>query len=598
MKINACMIVKGDEELRQLKRCLESFIDYVDGVYITVTSENNKEIQDLIERLNKAYNDEVVHYSYFEWVKDFSKARNFNFSQAPQDSDYLFWVDVDDIVVHAENLRKIAKKGVDGMKDGILLEYWYGCTFNGEPSFENLVSIDLKQKMRERFLRPGVTKWVNRLHETPTPLNGAKNNYTLHKYNEEDLPLAIMHTSKLEEAQEKAPRNRELLELQLKDERDSGEADPRTLLYLMKIYAESDEIDLLERTIVMGEEYLTKSGWDEERGTALEQMGMACMGLDRPLDAIKYYFDAIREWPHQPMTYIRLATAYYNTNNFRLAYYWLDVGAQIDVEKNPSSFINHEAMKIMSSELVMKLNFREGFKDTKVALEAAKMLYELKPTNETGGMLDVVESAYRLNEACRNADELTRYLYDTSEVQKIVPLLDQLPISISNQPFAQKLRGKFSNPRTWGKNEICIFANFYQDHFEKWSAKSLETGIGGSETAVIELAREWVKKGYKVTVYGDPGADQGVHEGVTYLPWYYFNQKDSFNIFIQWRSWFLCDKLKSKLFLVDLHDIYSGVDLREHEINAIDYLMVKSEYHRSLAPNVPDDKFKIVSNGI
>lgn len=596
--INACMIVKGDEEIDQLKRCLESFIEHVDGVYLTVTSENNKEIQKLIKELNKVYKEEFIHYSYFAWIKDFSAARNFNFSQAPQDSDYLFWIDVDDILVHPENLRVVAKRAKESGKDGVLLPYWYGCTFNGEPSFENLVSIDLQQKMRERLLRPGVTKWVNRLHETPTPLTGVRNQFTSLKYNEEDTPLAVMHTSALSDAEEKLPRNRELLELQLKDERDKGEADPRTLLYLMKIYAETGEEDILEETIRMGEEYLSKSGWDEERGVCYEQMGMAAGGLGKLTQAVEYFFDSIREWPHQPLTYLRLATAYYNLKNYRLAYYWMEVGAQIDVEKNPSSFINNQAMKVMSTELLMHLNFREGFKDTKIAYEAAKLLYELKPTPEVENALAVIESAHRLNEACRNTDELTRYLYDIGKVESIVPLLDQLPLGISNQPFAQKMRSKFATPRVWGKDEICIFANFYQDHFEKWSAKSLERGIGGSETAVIELAREWAKKDYKVTVYGDPAADQGEHEGVTYLPWYYFNIKDSFNIFIQWRSWFLADKIKSKQFLVDLHDIYSGVDLKKEEVDAIDYIMVKSEYHRSLAPNVPDEKFRIVSNGI
>jgi len=598
MKINACIIIKDDSEIDNLKRCLLSFIDYVDGVYITSTNKPDDLIQQLVKDINKEYKQEVAHYSYFKWTDDFSAARNFNFAQAPQDSNYLFWVDTDDIVVHAENIRFAADKGIKGNQDAILVPYWYGCTFNGDPSIETLVSVDIEQKMRERLLRPGVFHWEGRLHETPIPNNGVRNQYSL--YEDEKKPFTIMHGSNIQNAYEKLPRNRRILELQLADERKRKEgADPRTLLYLMKIYAECvDEAPILEDVIKMGEEYLTKSGWDEERGVCYENMGMAAGLLGRQQEAINYFFAAIREWPHQPMVYLRLATAFFNLGNFRLAYFWMNKANEIDVDEIRNSMLNVEGMKIMSTELLMRLNFRDDHKDTKVAYEAAKQLYELRPTPEFKGMMDVIGDAHDLNEACRNTDELTRYLMSIGEEEKIAQLLDQLPMGITAQPFAQSLRMQFTAPRVWEKNEICYFANFYQNHFEKWSPKSLETGIGGSETAVIELAKRWAKKGYKVTVYGDPGEAQGVHDGVNYLPWYYFNPRDSFNIFVQWRSWFLADKIKSKLFLVDLHDIYSPVDMKENDIHAVDGFMVKSEYHRDLAPQVPDEKFVVINNGI
>ena len=598
LKINACLIVKDDSEVELLRRCIASFIEYVDGVYITATAKPHKEIEALIKEINEAAKEEIAHFSYFEWEDDFSKARNFNFSQAPQDSDYLFWVDSDDIVVHPENLRVAANKGIKSNQDAILVPYWYGCTFNGEPSIENLVSVDIEQKMRERLLRPGVFHWEGRLHETPIPNNGVRNAYSL--YEDEKHPLSIMHGSNLEEAHKKLPRNRKILELQLEDERKRKVgADPRTLLYLMKIYSESaEDQETLEKCIKMGEEYLTKSGWDEERGVCYENMGMAAGLLGRTDDAIHYFFKSISEWPHQPIIYVRLATAYFNKGNYRLSYFWLNKANEIDVKEVKNSMLNVEGMKIMSTELLMRLNFREDFKDPKVAYEAAEQLYKLKPTPEVKGMLQVIEDAYRLNEACKNTDDLTKYLVDIGEDDKIVPLLDQLPKGITAQPFAQNLRQEFSEPRVWGDKEICYYASFNAPHFEKFSPKSLDEGVGGSETAVIELVRRWAQAGYKVTVYADPREDQGEIEGVTWLPWYYFNYRDSFNIFVQWRSWFLADKVKSKLFLSDLHDLYSPVDMRENDVHAVDKFMVKSSYHRDLAPTVPDNKFQIIGNGI
>lgn len=598
MKINACLIVKDDTEIDNLKRCLLSFIDYVDGVYITSTNKPDDQIQKLVQDINKEYKEEVAHYSYFEWKDDFAAARNFNFSQAPQTSDFLFWVDADDIVVHGQNLRYVADQAIKNGQDAILVPYWYGCTFKGEPSLENLVSVDIEQKMRERLLRPGVFHWEGRLHETPIPNNGVKNNYSL--YESKEHPFAIMHGSNIKSAQDKLPRNRRILELQLEDERKRKEgADPRTLLYLMKIYAEGiNEEEATKKVIPMGEEYLSKSGWDEERGVCYENMGVASGTLGNWNQAITYFFESIREWPHQPLVYLRLATAYFNLGNYRLAYFWFNKAHELDIKEVKNSMLNVEGMKVMSTELLMRLNFREDFKDTQIAYEAAKQLYELRPSEETQGMLQVIADANDLNEACKNTDMLAKYLVSIGEPEAVAKVLDQLPKGITAQPFAQTLRMRFTEPRVWGEDEICYFANFYQNHFEKWSPKSLETGIGGSETAVIELAKRWAKKGFKVTVFGDPGEQQGEHDGVTWLPWYYFNHKDSFNIFIQWRSWFLADKIKSKVFLVDIHDMYAPIDMKASDVHAVDGFLVKSQYHRDLAPQIPDEKFKIINNGI
>ena len=196
------------------------------------------------------------------------------------------------------------------------------------------------------------------------------------------------------------------------------------------------------------------------------------------------------------------------------------------------------------------------------------------------------------------SDELSKDLDDIEETNAIVPVLNALPLASTTQPFAHYLRNKFTPARKWGDKEICLFANFGNEHFEQWGLSSLNKGIGGSETAVIRLVQEWVTHGYRVTVYGDPGDEQGVHYGINWLPWYHFNPQDEFNIFIQWRNWSLAGDIKAKKFLVDLHDIYSQMDIKDEDMEHVDALMVKSEYQRKLAPKVPDAKMKALSNGI
>ena len=577
------MIVKDDAELDGLKQALRSAQPYVDCVYITTTGTEVEKIKEIPD----------VEHSHLDWCDDFSKTRNFNFSQAPQDSDYIFWMDSDDVLVGGENLRKIAETAQENGKDIVFFTYWYGCGFDEQGNMTEV----LMEHMRERLLKPGVTTWKKRLHETPVPVSGIQENYTAFPYNPKHMPIAIMHTSRDEELPEKMERNKRILEMELEEETQAGTPDPRTQLYLMKIYAEQDEPQNWKKVIALNEEYQKKSGWDEERGTAWEQVGIVYGKMGNFKQVVESLHKSIQEWAHQPLLYIRLATAYFNLNNFKAAKHWLDLASSMDLDNKGSNITNLKAMKVMYAQLLLKLNYNYK-RDTKKALEAAKLLFKEDPTKQNEEQVLFLEDLNDLNEACKNFDHLARYLHSIGEEKTILPLLNALPSGISTQPFAIKLRNEVSEPRKWGKNEICYFANFGGKHFEPWSGKSLIKGIGGSETAVIELSKEWTKLGYKVTVFGDPQAERGEIEGVTYLPWYEFNKKDEFNIFIQWRDASLAGKIKVKKFLVDLHDVFSGLDYPPERLEHIDKVMLKSEYHRKLAPQIPDEKVQIISNGI
>lgn len=602
MKLVACLIVKDDSEHENLVGALVSVVPYVNEVYVTATGEDVDGIESTCKELK-------VNYSYFKWNDDFSAARNFNFSQAPINTDYIFWMDSDDRIVGGQHLREIAQLGKNNGKDVIFLEYWYACRFKGEPSVENIDQVELVHQ-RERLIRPGSIHWVGRLHETPMPIEGSKHVYTscpFKPYNPEKLefPIAVAHMAEGgDHLLEKMARNKRILELQLAEERkrDVG-ADPRTLLYLMKIYAELDEPELLDECLVMGQEYLKKSGWDEERGTCYELMGQVYGKKGDFHKAKDCFLNAIGQWPHNVLLYVRLASTCYNLKDYNGTRHWMEVGSKIDMDKRfTAGMVNFHAIKAMFAELLLKMNYHVD-KDIRKAFEASKMLYQENPCKETLGQMELLESMVRMDDACKNLDEFTKYLHDIGNEHQIVPILDSVPDVIQDMPFAQNLRKKFSEGRKWDDNEICYFANFNQPHFSKWDTSSLETGIGGSETAVIMLAQEWAKLGYRVTIYGDPvrkgdHTPKGAMGRVIYLPYYHFNIKDKFNVFIQWRGWQLAQMIKCKRFYVDLHDIISSVNLSPNQLNNIDKLLVKSQYQRDLLPTVEDSKFLVIPHGL
>ena len=577
------MIVKDDSELEGLRQAILSVKNYVDAIYITANGKEVKQIEQYC-KVNK-YN-----YSYLKWSDDFSKARNFNFSQVPEGFDYIFWMDADDILAGGEHLRSVAEMAKANGKDVVFFTYWYGCTFEGEALPKNIKEV-LMEHNRERLIKPGAIVWKGRLHETPIPAEGAKNNYTKYQYNAEKQPIVVVHTSKDSDLMEKMLRNKRILELQLDDERRKGEADPRTLLYLMKIYSEAGNEKEMKLCLDYGEEYLTKSGWNEERATCYEQMGIVWGKLNNYKKSVECFHHAIEEWPNQPLLYIRLATAYFNLGNYSFAQRWMNFGANLDIDNGGSNLTNMKAMKTMYAELLLKLHWNAN-RDTKKALEAAKLLYSEIPTQQNLEQVNFIEDFDKLNDACGDVDRLTKYLEATKYEDAIIPLLDVLPDGITTNPFAQKIRQRFSKPRRWADNEICYFANFGNAHFEKWDMSSLKTGIGGSETAVLELSKRWAKLGYKVTIYSDPFI-KGEQDGVTILPWYYFNPRDSFNIVIQWRVPQLAGKIKCKKFLVDMHDIFNQVDFID---KPIDKVMVKSVAHKAFAPALKN--VDVLPNGI
>ena len=127
-----------------------------------------------------------------------------------------------------------------------------------------------------------------------------------------------------------------------------------------------------------------------------------------------------------------------------------------------------------------------------------------------------------------------------------------------------------------------------------------DNDLGGSEQAVVQLSRCWAKKGRPVVVYGK--VKEGMKDGVDYRNIDELNLADTFDIAVFWRSFGirLLPLIKARLRLIDLHDSWDPKNYvaPKQILELADYVMVKSKYHRSLYPYVPDNKIKIVMNGV
>ncbi|MET3025755.1 glycosyltransferase family 2 protein [Flavobacterium sp. UW10123] len=144
--ISLCMIVKNEQHL--LGRCLHSVKNLVDEIIIIDTGSTDK-----TKEIAYLFTDKVYD---FEWINDFSVARNFAFSKATK--DYQLWLDADDIFIEKDQkLFLELKKTLSLDTDMVLMKYNYSVDENDNPLFSFY---------RERLLkRENNYKWNDPVHE-------------------------------------------------------------------------------------------------------------------------------------------------------------------------------------------------------------------------------------------------------------------------------------------------------------------------------------------------------------------------------------------------------------------------------------------------
>ncbi len=157
--------------------------------------------------------------------------------------------------------------------------------------------------------------------------------------------------------------------------------------------------------------------------------------------------------------------------------------------------------------------------------------------------------------------------------------------------------GRKLKAKTWPSGSIVYYTGNRKGGLTPFN---LETGASGTETAVIYLAREWAKAGRAVTVYSTCGDREGCYDGVNYVNYYRFNPYDTFDILIILaHPYLLHPSVKAKHLCWDWHDVLGDAETYPPEkIAQFDHIFAKSRYQRNLLPDIPDEKFTIVTNGV
>ena len=209
--IGLCVIAKNEAE--NLPRLFESVKGCVDKIYLTDTGSTDDTVQ-VAESLG-------AEVSHFEWINDFSAARNFNFSQAK--TDYILWLDCDDVLGNPEGFN-LWRDSVMNIGDYFMAPYWYSLDANGQPTCKF---------SRERVIKNGLGfKWNYFIHEgiLPKSSRGAIR----------AMPVNSWYVKHLRSSEDLAKdKNRNLKIFESKSE----SLDARMLYYYGKELFEADKIE-------------------------------------------------------------------------------------------------------------------------------------------------------------------------------------------------------------------------------------------------------------------------------------------------------------------------------------------------------------------
>lgn len=520
-------------------------------------------------------------------IKDFAGAREILRTHPAVEGDILFWIDSDDeLLGDGEAARKeLERIYADGADAVTFLRYDYAFDPAGRC---------VTQLWRERFVPRSAYRWVGRCHEVLVPTDG-------HLGRLERLTSVYVSHERRRGGQSQLAdlRNYAILYDEMEPLLKAAgtpafpivadSVDPRTIFYFANACRGLSEFSTAEW---LYREFIPRSGNPEDRILGGLHIAQMAQHQRRFWKAISAYNDARLLAPADPRPIFGAAQCYYDLGlwesvitlgeeGLRLVPGWFTVNT---IDPTQVYAAPYYLIAMASMEL----------RDYGRALAAARRLAEADGASGGKEFLEYVEAetqAYGYAQAVSTviSSALTREA--RVEVLRSIAIPPRCRRHGIARPEGVLLHGERGNVSIYCGRTI-----------EPWGPNSDETGIGGSEGMVIEMAPRLAKRGYGVNVYVELplGEYPRVRDGVEWRHWAEFNPLLERDIFISWRHPSMAAAavpVKRKRY-VWTHDALPNEAYSERDIAIIDRVMFLSPYQRSLVPRVPEEKVFMTSNGV
>jgi len=556
--ITLCMIVKNEENT--LPTLFKSIVDHVDSVCITDTGST-----DNTKKVCKKYCGKKLKWTTFEWCHDFSAARNFNFSQA--DGDWLVWADADDEIKGAQNLRTLAENCEKDEINAVMFPYHYSMDEHGNTTvIQN----------RERLVRNnGMYRWIGKLHEAMLP-DDPECKAILMKN------IQWFHRSNEERSEDSKYRNLEILELAAEKEIEEDKVDPRTIFNLGNAYF---TVEKYPNALACYQKYIPLSGWLEEIYLARHRSVLCLIAMGEIEAAKEHALLAMKDKPNYPDAFIDMGKACYAAHEYKEAIVWLTDALK---KEYPELLPVVNPMEYTANVFWLLGHCHSSLDNLREARPYFIEYQKLIPSDDVKEVIGICDQAIK-------ESDLVEAMTKVGKELNTLEFYELLPKKYLDYPSLLHDKNQFNTKTESTGKDIAIYCG---KSVTKWDPTSEEKGgVGGSEEAIINLGRLLAKKGWNITVYGRP-IKAGDYDGVHYAHYTDFNPRDKFDIFISWRMPSVHSvKINAKKHYLWLHDTTPEEMVAKH-LDKIDKVIVLSEYHRSLYPNLPDNKFILSGNGI
>jgi len=579
--VSLCMIVKDAEET--LEECLESSVPWMDEVVIvdTGSTDKTKEIAKAVcekhgkPLILKDYEDPSPHPEH-GWISNFSIPRNTGCELATK--EVIFWLDADDVVLHAGEdgkpapgsapLREYIDEAFPQGCDAVSVLYDYGVDSKGR---------EVIQQNRVRAYRRGYYVWTHPVHEVNRPTRVVSLDQDA-----KGKDFWVLHRSSWNR-ESSAERNAWIIHQWMDN---SGDMDQRLWRGLASAYRvlgrPFDSLEPLERAVKVADNPV-------DRAACLVDLGNARADCEDHQGALSALHGAEDQAPNEKDAYFGMARACLIVKRYedclRHTERFFQATAENELANRP---VAEEQIAAMRLQCFMETKCWDDARQTAIAL------YKNSPDKER--WKPAIEECERgIREANlkdswnmvseRMAPEARRFA--ASRIAD--PSLRAFPpFQHSLRPMADQGEGPLLN----------IWAGRTPN---QWGPRSNETGTGGSEDAVIQLSKRMVERGWRVAVYGNPPAEDAGQDshGVQWLHWSAWDIKDSPDVAVFWRyENAIHDAPTAGQRWLWLQDIPRGYAYTEDFVEQLDGVFVLSRYHRGRLGPHGEPKGVLTGNGI
>lgn len=529
--ISLACILKN--EVKNLPRLLASVKDCFDHIHLTDTGSTDGSIE-LIQEYEKGENPAGTPISlwHFPWVDDFAKARNASFE--PVETDYVMWLDLDDVLSSAE---KFIQWRNNAMK---LADFWiatYHYSFNEQG--KSLCSF-----ARERVMRNDLKfSWKYFVHEGIIPVSPVKKDINV----QYSVTWSVNHLRDAEDMKADRSRNLSIFE------KNSGTLDSRMRYYYGKELFENQKP--LEAFSELVNAVASPDLELHDRIMALQYACLSAMHLNQFDKAVQLAHQGLQLSPQRAEFFVVIGDCYIKTNRVTesIPYY------------NAASKCGY-------------------FGDGKIqgAIFSHEDSYKHYPLNQIARVYANIGDIDRAEAAVGDAIKLGPNPETLGIHGEIIKIKER--VGIKGAPKA--------------KTDHIVISCHPQGFYEWDEGIYKEKGIGGSETAVVEMAYWLAEITEREVLVFNNRATAKKFGRVSYLPASelpkYFNENSPYK-HIAWRHNI---PLSDDPMYIWCHDLgFAGVD----GVRAPNKVLALSEFHRNYLVNmfgVDKDCILVTSNGI